>query len=87
MIKEPYNLGRARRYSNLMAPYYLTQAEHDVLRLICQGMGNKVIARRLHIGRSTVSKHATRLYVKLGVRDRTQAAIKFYLYYEGKVHA
>jgi len=53
----------------------LTQREVDVLRLLAQGLSNKEIAHRLHIGEQTVKTHVGRILSKLGVSSRTQAAL------------
>jgi LuxR family maltose regulon positive regulatory protein len=53
----------------------LTRREREVLRLVCDGMSNSEIARRLFITESTVKVHVHRIFVKLGVRSRLQAAL------------
>jgi len=53
----------------------LTRRERDVLVLLASGMLNKQIARELTISTATVKAHLTRIYERLGVRDRTQAAM------------
>ena len=53
----------------------LTAREHDVVDLIAQGMTNKEIARNLAISPATVKAHVERILAKLGVADRTQAAV------------
>lgn len=56
-------------------PGALTQREHDVLELIVAGCANKEIARRLAIHENTVKTHVKRIFDKLGVQSRTQAAL------------
>ena len=53
----------------------LTERECDVLALVAEGLPNKLIARRLGISEKTVKTHLTRVFQRLGVTDRTQAAL------------
>mgnify|MGYP001801100265 CR=1 FL=1 len=53
----------------------LTPREKDVLRLIGTGANNREIAETLFLSEGTVKNHVTRLLGRLGVRDRTQAAL------------
>jgi NarL family two-component system response regulator LiaR len=53
----------------------LTDREMEVLKLIALGKSNQEIADDLFIGIKTVKYHLTNLFSKLGVEDRTQAAI------------
>lgn len=53
----------------------LTGREAEVLDLVAQGMTNKEIARHLAISPATVKAHVERIIAKLGVADRTQAAV------------
>lgn len=53
----------------------LTQREREVLAGLADGATNKEIAQKLGISPGTVKTHVERLIGKLGVRDRTQAAI------------
>ncbi|MGG1519250.1 response regulator transcription factor [Paenibacillus oryzisoli] len=53
----------------------LTEREMEVLRLIAQGKSNQELADDLFIGVKTVKFHVTNVLAKLGVEDRTQAAI------------
>lgn len=53
----------------------LSQRELDVLQLLVRGRSNKEIASSLFITEDTVKAHLKTLFVKLGVQDRTDAAI------------
>lgn len=63
---------------SLAAHEQLTEREMDVLRLLAQGKSNQDIADDLFIGIKTVKFHVTNILAKLGVEDRTQAAIYAY---------
>ena len=52
----------------------LTPAELDVVRLVCEGLGNKEVAARLFISPRTVQAHLTHVYTKLGLTSRVQLA-------------
>jgi len=54
----------------------LSDRELQVLRLVAKGATNKEIASTLVIAEGTVKNHVTSILGKLGVRDRTQAALK-----------
>lgn len=53
----------------------LTPREGEVLTLVRQGLANKQIARRLGISERTVKAHLTSAFQRIGVVDRTQAAL------------
>lgn len=56
----------------------LTEREHEVLRLLAQGMSNEDIAGELVVEVSTVKSHLARMLPKLGVRSRLQAVVWAY---------
>ena len=53
----------------------LTPREDEVLSLLAEGLPNKLIARRLEISEKTVKAHLTSIFQRIGVTDRTQAAL------------
>lgn len=71
----------ARVASNLLEerrsvdPSALTPREREVLVLVGRGMLNKQVARELNISEKTVKAHLGRVFNRLGVSDRTQAAV------------
>jgi DNA-binding NarL/FixJ family response regulator len=66
--KPPSNFGA------LVEP--LSEREREILRLIAGGESNREIANTLFLAEGTVKNHVTNILDKLGVRDRTQAALK-----------
>lgn len=54
----------------------LTVHERDLLRLVAEGRSNAEIGQALHLSPGTVRNQLTRLYLKLGVSDRTHAAAR-----------
>ncbi|HJX08037.1 MAG TPA: response regulator transcription factor [Actinomycetota bacterium] len=55
--------------------YSLTQREHDILELLAEGKSNREIAGRLYLSEKTVKAHLAAIFRKLGVTNRTQAAM------------
>jgi len=55
--------------------YQLSSREKEILSLIAQGMTNADIADRLYLSEGTIRNYTSNLFQKLGVSDRTQAAV------------
>ncbi|MGN0318040.1 MAG: response regulator [Lachnospira sp.] len=53
----------------------LTKREFEILKMIASGALNKEIAANLNISERTVKNHVSNLFKKIGVSDRTQAAV------------
>jgi DNA-binding NarL/FixJ family response regulator len=53
----------------------LSEREREVLALVARGLPNKLIARELGVSEKTVKAHLTRVFRRIGVDDRTQAAL------------
>ena len=62
-------------YARAGSPFF-TQRESDVLRLMSEGLSNKEIAERLHIGPNTVKTYVSRILRKLDQPDRTRAVVQ-----------
>lgn len=62
--------------SSTVLPEPLSEREIELLGLIASGLSNKEIGEALFITEGTVKNHMTHILGKLGVRDRTQAALK-----------
>jgi DNA-binding NarL/FixJ family response regulator len=72
----PPALSEERLQGEGTLPSSLSGREVEVLRLMMRGFSNQQIARSLLISTSTVKKHVRRIIAKLGVSDRTQAAVR-----------
>ena len=73
LLKEAMEKNKEKE--NIVTETILTRRELDVLKLIAQGLYNKEIADELSISEKTVKNHVSRLFKKINVSDRTQAAV------------
>ncbi|HEV2582687.1 MAG TPA: response regulator transcription factor [Ktedonobacteraceae bacterium] len=67
--------GETSLQSELLA-VQLSPREREVLQLLAQGLTNREIARALTVSASTIKIHVEHILAKLGVSDRTQAAVR-----------
>jgi len=73
---ERIGLDDVHRARHARAPDALSTREQEVLALIALGMSNVEIGRELFLSVDTVKTYVRRLYAKLGVRNRAQAALR-----------
>jgi DNA-binding NarL/FixJ family response regulator len=66
---------RSDRSARVDPAAILTDREREVLRLVGRGLSNKEIGRQLGISEKTVKAHLGAAFQRIGVRDRTQAAL------------
>ncbi len=65
--------------NNIATPrMLLTEREAEVLALMAQGANDQEVASALFIATSTLKHHVVRLFKKIGVRSRTQAALWYH---------
>jgi len=57
-------------------PEPLSEREREILELLAQGLSNREIGIRLSLAQGTVKNYVTTILQKMGVRDRTQAALR-----------
>lgn len=70
------NLGKPEVEGELPPIVDLTPRELDVLRLVAKGLTNRAICQQLNLAEVTIKKHVQSIMSKMGVRDRTQAALR-----------
>ena len=67
-------LGSALRQPHRRPSEPLTDRETQILEMVCQGKGNRMIAQRLGLSEGTIKSHLRNLYRKLKVQTRAEAA-------------
>ena len=75
LFEEHEAAGRDNGSNGRRGEYSLTQREHDILALLAEGRANREIAQRLYLSEKTVKAHLAAIFRKLGVTNRTQAAM------------
>lgn len=78
MFAEFARLSPSQRAANEKLIEPLSEREIEVLRLMSAGLTNREISQRLCLAEGTVKNYVTSVLGKLGVRDRTQAALRGY---------
>ena len=76
VVAEFARLTPSARPINDGLPDPLTERELDILRLLAEGMSNREIGNKLSLTEGTVKNYVTNVLQKIGVRDRTQAALR-----------
>ncbi|MBC8506839.1 MAG: response regulator transcription factor [Anaerolineales bacterium] len=76
VIAEFARLEPAKRSVNVGLPESLSEREIEILKLLAQGLSNKEIAKQLFLAEGTVKNYVSNVLSKLGVTDRTQAALR-----------
>ena len=75
-ILEKWDKPAEHPLKSIVHDFPLSQREIEVLRLLAEGLSNKEIAQQLYISLRTVKYHATSIFTKLNVSNRTQDVIK-----------
>lgn len=57
----------------------LSEREYEIMEMVAKGKSNKEIADQINRDETTVKKHLQHIFLKLGVRNRTAATIRFLL--------
>ena len=76
LLVEFARMAEPHRQSNAGLPEPLSQREQAVLLSMAQGLTNSEIGNELSLAEGTVKNYVTAILQKLGVRDRTQAALR-----------
>ena len=67
---------RSKNFSDIAEPFSeLSRREQQVVTLVCEGLSNKEIARRLGVTEGTVKIHLNSIYAQLGVRSRIELMV------------
>ena len=74
-LEEGLKKGTAESEAKSQEDGVLTKREVEVLKLLAEGLFNKEIASKLDISEKTVKNHVSNIFKKIGVSDRTQAAV------------
>jgi DNA-binding NarL/FixJ family response regulator len=68
-------ISREKNPKEMPTSFNFSEREFDVLKLLAQGLSNADIASQLYLSEGTVRNYTSEIFTKLGVSDRTQAAV------------
>jgi DNA-binding NarL/FixJ family response regulator len=74
-LRDPERAKPPSEKETAIAPHELSARELEVLRLLAHGASNREIANQLVVSEGTIKTHISNILSRLGVRDRTQAAL------------
>jgi len=67
---------RPKNFSDIAKPFSeLSTRQREVIRLVCSGLSNREIAKKLDLTEGTIKIHLHSIYAKLGVRSRIEVMI------------
>jgi len=68
---------KAKQWDYLRKCWHLTKREVEVAKLVCEGLHNSHISRKLKIAYNTVRAHLGNIFRKVGVRGKTSLILEF----------
>jgi DNA-binding CsgD family transcriptional regulator len=68
---------KAKQWEYLSKCWHLTPREVEVAKLVCEGMNNEQIGKKLRIAYNTVRAHLGNIFRKVGVEGKTGIILKF----------
>ena len=68
---------RLKQWEYLKKCWYLTPREVEVAKLVCEGLDNKQISKKLRIAYNTVRAHLGNIFRKVGVKGRANLILEF----------
>ena len=68
---------KAKQWEYLSKSWHLTPREVEVAKLVCEGLDNKQIGKKLRIAYNTVRAHLGNIFRKIGVKGKTGIILEF----------
>ena len=68
---------KTKQWEYLRKCWHLTQREVEVAKLVCDGMDNEQIGKKLHIKYNTVRSHLGNMFRKVGVKSKAGIILEF----------